>query len=670
MSDPTTTTAAAPERPVDKPVEEMGVDELAAAVRYHNWRYFALADPEISDYAFDRLTRRLAALAPEHEALAELTGGADAGERVFHDVPMLSLDKAYDEATVLKWADSFEGPIVVSPKIDGLAASLRYDAAGRLVSAVTRGDGVRGEVFTQNAQYIDAIPKQLPEGAVAAAFEVRGEVFMPLPVFRERFEGTFANPRNTAAGAIKQKDPAKTALYGLDFRAYSAVGAEHETVWDFVAWARGLGFPVVESERVERDGVQASYDGWLARREALDYETDGVVYVADRVDEQRRLGATSHHPRWAIAYKFQGESGTSTLREIEWSVSRSGAITPVAIIEPIVLSGATVTRCSLHNLAILRTLGASPGAKVVAMRRGGVIPHIEAVLEPGPEEAVIPATCPVSGHPTEQVGDVLMCSEPHHCPAAVQGTLEYFVKSIEVDGFGPKVLAKLLDKGLVTAPADFYRLTVADLEGLERLGRKSAKNLVDGVAAARRLPLPRFLRALGIPSLGGVAAEKLAGAFGSLDAVLAASEEEVAAIYGLGELTAKQIKHGLETRADIIAGLREHVTVEDHALAPQGPPAVAERSDDDPVAGRSFVFTGKLATMDRKSAQKLVKERGGTTPADVSKTLDYLVIGDDGSPLLGEGAMSSKHKAADKLVADGAALRIITEAEFRGMVGA
>lgn len=665
MSDHPSDPPAAPPRPVDKPVEEMDVDELAAAVRYHNWRYFALADPELSDYAFDRLTRRLAALAPDHEALAELTGGGETGERVFHDVPMLSLDKAYDEAAVLKWAASFEGPIVVSPKIDGLAASLRYDADGRLVQAVTRGDGVRGEVFTQNAQYIDAIPKEVAGGP----FEVRGEVFMPLPVFRERFEGTFANPRNTAAGAIKQKDPAKTARYGLDFRAYSVVGAaELDTMWAFIAWARALGLPVVESELITREQVEASYQGWLARRGELAYETDGVVYVADRLDEQRRLGATAHHPRWAIAYKFQGESGTSTLRAIEWSVSRTGAITPVAIIEPIVLSGATVTRCSLHNLGILRELGASPGAKVVAMRRGGVIPHIEAVLEPGPEPAAIPERCPVSGHPTEQVGDVLMCSEPHHCPAAVLGTLEHFVKAIEVDGFGPKVLAKLLEGGLVEAPADFYRLTVGDLEGLERLGRKSAQNLVAGVAAARKLPLPRFLRALGIPTLGNVASERLASTFGSLDAVLAASEEELASVFGLGELTARLIKRGLETHADVIAGLLEHVTVEEHALASAAPDKV-ERRDDDPVAGRSFVFTGKLATMDRKTAQKLVKDKGGTTPADVSKTLDYLVIGDDGSPLLGEGAMSSKHKAADKLVADGAALRIITEAEFRALVG-
>jgi len=331
---------AAPPAPPAIPVEEMDVDTLAVAVRYHNWRYFTLNDPSLSDYAFDALTRRLAALAPGHPALAELVGGGGTGERVFHDAPMLSLDKAYDEATVLKWADTFEGPLVESPKIDGVAASLKYDADGQLVQAVTRGDGARGEVFTANARFIEAIPKQIGAGPV----EVRGEVYLPLSVFRERFAGEFSNPRNTTAGAIKQKEPEKTAGYGLSFFAYSVLGMAFETLSEATAWAKGQGFPVVETRRLERGEVQAGYDRWVARRPDEDYEMDGVVYMADRVAEHRRLGATAHHPRWAIAYKFQGESGVSTLERIEWSVSRSGAITPVAIITPIELSGAMVSR--------------------------------------------------------------------------------------------------------------------------------------------------------------------------------------------------------------------------------------------------------------------------------------------------------------------------------------
>ncbi len=663
-------TAAALPAPTDKPVDDMNVDELAAAIRYHNWRYFVLADPSISDYEFDRLTRRLKALAPDHAALVELTdgGGGPTGDKVAHDAPMLSLDKAYDAETVQAWAEAFEGQLVESPKIDGVAASLKYDADGRLIAAVTRGDGVRGEVFTANAMFIDAIPKHIGAGPV----EIRGEVFMPLSVFRGHFEGDFANPRNTTAGAIKQKEPHKTAGYRLSFFAYSVLGVDLDTVMDWVSWARDHGVPIVEMALLDAADVQAGYERWLARRAEIDFEIDGVVYLANVVAEHARLGATSHHPRYAIAYKFQGESGTTTIREIAWSVSRSGAITPVALIEPIVLSGATVSRCSLHNLAILRDLGASAGAEVVAMRRGGVIPHIEAVLTPGPTpEAAIPQTCPVSGHATEVVGDVLMCSEPHHCPAARLGTLEHFAKATEIDGFGPKILAQLLERGWLEEPADFYRLTAARLERLERLGRRSAQNLVASIDRARTLSLPRFLKALGVADLGAVAARKLAQTFGTLEAIRAAAPEDVAAVYGLGDRTARTILSGLDKRAELIDNLLAYVTVEP---TPVVAAADTEQADSalasGTLAGRSFVFTGKLATLDRKGAQALVTQRGGKTPSRVSKTLDYLVIGDDGSPLLGDGVMSSKHTEAAKLVAQGAALQIISETRFLELVEA
>jgi len=653
--------------PVDKPTADMTSDELAAAVRYHNWRYFELARPEISDYAFDALTRRLKALAPEHPALAELVASASGNdERLFHDEPMLSLDKAYDVATVAKWAASFEGDLIEAPKIDGLAASLKYDERGVLVHAVTRGDGVRGELFTKNARYIAAIPQTVP--ATGKSFEVRGEVFLPISVFKSRFAGTFASPRNTCAGAIKQKDPQRTADYALSFFAYGVRGRDDTTVSQGLAWAASVGFPAVPYEVCQRDAIQAGYDAWLARRDALDFELDGVVYTADSLAEQRRLGETSHHPRWAIAFKFQGESGMSTIVDIEWSVSRSGVITPVAVIEPITLSGASVTRCSLHNLQILRNLGASIGARVVAMRRGGVIPHIEAVLEPGPAPVVIPERCPASGHATVVHGDFLACSEPHHCPAARLGTLEHWLKAVDIEGFGPKIIAQVAERGWVNGPADVYRLKQEDLESLDRLGRKSAENLIRAVQARRRIPLGTFLVALGADDLGWVAAKKVAEAFGSLARVMAASEPEIAAIYGLGEVTAKSIRNGLDVRADIITDLLAEVVVEDAAAPAPAALAPVERDPNDRVAGHAFVFTGKLATMKREDAQAAVVARGGNAPDDVSKKLDYLVIGDEASALTGGGEKSSKHKKADKLVKDGAPLRIISEAEFRVLV--
>lgn len=642
----------------------MSADELAQAIRYHNWRYFELADPVISDYAFDTLTRRLKALEPDHPVLAEIVGAG--GEvRLFHDHPMLSLDKAYDVAEVEKWAASFEGDIVEAPKIDGLAASLKYDERGRLVAAVTRGDGVRGEVFTANAQYIDAIPKSV--ASTGSPFELRGEVFLPLSVFRAKFEGTFSSPRNTCAGGIKQKEAHKTADYELSFFAYSVLGREHETLSGALEWARAQGFSVVPFEVRARDEIQAGYDAWMARRSEIDFELDGVVYTTDRVDEQERLGATAHHPRWAIAFKFQGESGTSTIVDIEWSVSRSGLITPIAIIEPIMLSGASVSRCSLHNLQIMANLGANIGAKVMAMRRGGVIPHIEAVLEPGPEPVALPERCPASGHPTRVEGDLLWCSEPHHCVAARLGTLEHWLKVVDIEGFGPKVIAQVVDAGFVTNPADVYRLRREDLQSLERIGEKSADNLVRAVEARRRIPLQTFLAALGVNTLGWVAAKKVAEAFVSLERVMTATEEEIAQIHGLGEITARSIREGLDVRRDIIDGLLEVVVVED-AVVVATADAELEPDDDDQVRGRSFVFTGKLATMKRGEAQAAVEARGGATPADVSKKLDYLVIGDEASALTGQGTRSSKHKKADKLVAEGAPLKIISESEFRQML--
>ncbi len=645
------------------------VEALAAEIRRHNVRYFVDHAPEISDAAFDRLVEQLKALAPDHPALTGFVEDvADAAGLLEHRFSMLSLDKAYDEAGVLKWAGSFDGPVVEAPKIDGIAASLRYDASGALVAAVTRGDGRQGELFTANARHIRGIPQRIASGPA----EIRGEVYLPLGVFRERFAGQFANPRNTAAGAIKQKNPTKTADYGLAFYAYSLKetppGVRVELLSEALDWVAAQGFEAVPWRTVERSDIEAGYQAWLARRAALDVELDGVVYTADRIGEQARLGETAHHPRWAIAYKFQGESGETRIREIFWSVSRSGAITPIAHVEPVTLSGASVSRCSLHNLAILRNLGANVGARVIASRRGGVIPHIEVVLEPGPDAVLIPDRCPVSGHPARVDGDVLMCSEPEACGAAQIGSLGHFLRAVGVEGFGPKILSQLVERGLVSQPADFYRLDVVRLADLERLGRKSAENLVAQVQAHRVIALPPFLEALGVDDLGAVASRKVAEAFGTVEAVCAASREAIAAIHGLGELTAESIASGLEASREVIDRLREVVTVTpwvDEA------PRVA-RPDGDPVAGRSFVFTGKLASSDRKTAQGLVIARGGLTPEDVTRTLDYLVVGDDGSPLLGGGgALSSKQKKAEKLVAEGAAqLRIISERDFHAMLAA
>jgi len=586
---------------------------------------------------------------------------------------MLSLDKCYDEATLDRWATSFQGHVIETPKIDGVAASIHYDAQGRMTTAVTRGDGRMGESFTANARYIEDIPNELTGPPLEGPVEIRGEIYMRRSVF-ETLADQFSNPRNTTAGAIKQKDARKTAGYRLSFFVYDILGRDFESEMEKVAWSRAHGLPPVDTVLMDTASMQAGYERWVARRHTVDYEMDGVVYKVDRVSEHRRLGATAHHPRWAIAYKFQGDAATTTLRNVEWSVSRTGTITPVALIEPVELSGAMVSRCTLHNLSRVRELDLTVGATVVAMRRGGVIPHIESVAAPGTEPVTVPSTCPSCQSPTrvrrnEQIrgGEVtrviefLDCSEPLTCPAAVRGTFEHFTRTVDIEGFGPKMVDKLLESGRLGSLADLYRLTPASFAGLEGVGEILAAKLIDNVQRHATLPLRVFLTALGVDGLGSVTAERLAQHCVSLDTVLELKLEALAAMDGFQETLAQTLVDGLEASTPLIDDLRAVVTVVDYEEATVEIDAAA-------IAHRSFLFTGAMATLDRKSAQKAVRARGGTTPSSVTKELDYLVVGDKGSPLLGEGAVSSKQKTAERYGEQGSPIAIITESAFLEML--
>jgi DNA ligase (NAD+) len=648
---------------------DAGVAELEAAVRYHNHKYWVDNDAEIPDAEFDRLVERLRALAPDSPALDAIgpAGGLTAaegeetlvGEKIEHTRPMLSLEKCYDDDTLLKWFDKFEGDAVASPKIDGVAVSLRYDASGELSVAATRGNGRVGEVITANARFVRDLPRRVEAGPI----EVRGELYMPLSVFRSRFAQDFANPRNLTAGGIKLKDAEKTGQYDLRFMAYDlsseALAADTEPQKD--AELRRLGFVPVPKREVTRDDAGDAYRAFLAEREALDYETDGVVFRASRLAEQARMGATAHHPRYAIAYKYQGDSGTSVLRRVEWSVSRTGAINPVAIVDPVTLSGASVTRASLHNLAIMRRLGGETGLKlgstVLMMRRGGVIPHVEEVLEWGTGEVEIPAACPSCGGATMEVDDVLQAEHRASCPATRLGALQHFVRVIDVRGFGPRILQQLIEADRVAEPADFFLLGVADLMALERVGKILAEKLVGEVQARRELPLDTFLRALGIDELGPHASGVLAGHYGSLEAVREAAPEAMAALFGIGPIIAARVADGLRERAAMVDRLLEQVTVE----APTVAPAAAAEG---PLVGQSVLFTGELESMKRKEAQDRVRLLGGETPSAVVKDLTLLVLGDADLARFEAGWRSSKLKKVEALNAKGANIRVIGETEF------
>jgi DNA ligase (NAD+) len=629
------------------------VTKLEAEIRHHNELYWDKNAPEISDYDYDKLVVRLKELAPDSPVLAEMGEKAPAalGTAFRHREPMLSLDKCYSAEELAEWGESFSGKAVAMPKYDGVACSLHYEG-GRLRVAATRGDGLVGDDITANAMRIADIPTKIP---ATEALEIRGEVYMRLSVFaRYKAEG-MANPRNLTAGAVKLKDAAKSAAYTLSFAAYDILGGAESSQVEELDRLVELGFPKIDYVVTEHDDLAQAFVQFEKWRPTLDYEIDGVVYKVDSAKEQRRLGQTSHHPRYAIAYKFQGESGISTLRNVEWSVARTGAITPVAIVDPVVLSGVTVTRASLHNVAFIAKLGLTIGAKVTLVRRGGVIPNVEHVTEPGDAPVEIPTACPSCGSPVVRERDFLYCTTPRTCKKAVVGQLAHFATALDMLGFGDVILEQAYDAGLLRQPVDFYKLTWEALANLERVGEKSAKKLVAAVDKKRSIPLAVFLRALGISDLGKHVSGILAARYRTLDAVLGVTVEELAATHSIGDTIAASVVEGLREARDVIDALRQYVTVEAEAAS--------DGAEGGPLSGKSFVFTGKMVAFSRSEGEKRVRALGGAVLSGVNKTLTYLVVGADKT-----GPKSTKEKAAEKAIKEGAPLEVISEDELLALL--
>lgn len=632
---------------------KLSIKELETAVRRHNRLYFVENAPEISDYEFDRLVEELRRRRPSSSVLKEI-GSDIAGrfKKVRHDVPMLSLDKAYDLKAMDAWAEKFEGDIIASPKIDGCAVAIRYGADGALIQAATRGSGTVGEDVTENVRHIKGIPQRTG----FANAEVRGEIYMRLSVFA-RYKEEFANPRNLAAGAIKQKDPKKTGEYNLSFWGYDLLGTP---AGDEAGKRKSLeknGFPVIEWKIIKKEKIQDVFEEYLSRRDEFNYEMDGVVYKVNSVSEQERLGATAHHPRYGIAYKFQGDSGVTTLKDVEWSVARTGVITPVGIVEPVELSGAMVGRVSLHNVGLMRKLELSRGAKVMMTRRGGVIPNLESVVEAGHGMIDIPRRCPSCGSAVELRDDFLYCTRPKECVRAKVGELKHFVSTAEIDGFGDVLLEKLYAEGLVTDPSEFYELRADDLLSLERMGDVLADKLVRNIAARRELPLDVFLRSLGIRELGKHASQVLARQFGTLARVRKVTRDELSSIHTIGDVIADEVVTGLRAKSRLIDKLLKHVKV---------PAFERKAAAGGALFGKTFLFTGAMLAMTRDEAEKIVEGKGGRIASGVGRSLDYLVVGDGGAPhrTVQGGGAGSKLGKAKELAEAGGKVRILTEAEF------
>lgn len=654
-------------------------DKLRREIRHNEYLYYVLDAPEITDAEYDRMMvclRELEARYPDSipaDSPTQRVGGRASSQftEVRHLEPLLSLGnvfsaeelRAFDERVRSGLPAGSKVEYVMEPKIDGLACSLIYEN-GKLVRAATRGDGVVGENVTANVRTIRSIPLTLkvPEGeAVPELLDVRGEVYMPRQAFMrlneqraERGESEFANPRNAAAGSLRQLDPQVTASRSLSFFAYYLVGegAQPKHSESLALLAR-YGFKVSENYKVVENIDEAiKYIGdFNELRQGLSYDTDGAVIKVNDVYQQRILGATGKDPRWATAYKYPPEQAETTLEDIDWRVGRTGVLTPTAVLTPVKLSGSVISRATLHNEDFIRAKDIRIGDRVIINKAGEIIPEVLRVVaekRTGDEKEVeIPSVCPECGWRVERQGEeaAIRCTNPH-CPALGREGLIHFVSrdAMNIDGCGPSVINALLDAGLVRDAADLYSLRKEDLLKLERMGEKSADNLLAALDESKKNELDKLLFALGIRHVGAKVARILATEFGSMEKLQQAQPEELAQIRDIGDKIAESAVTWLNVPANIdlverlaAAGLTMTFT----------PPASQE---DNPFFGKTLVFTGTMPTLGRAEAKTMAQDVGAKVSGSVSKKTDYVIAGAEAG---------SKLEKAQQL-----GVTVIDEAEF------
>ena len=654
-------------------------EKLRREIRHNEYLYYVLDAPEITDAEYDRMMVRLRELEARYpdsipaDSPTQRVGGRASSQftEVRHLEPLLSLGNVFSAEELRAFDERVQGGLpagskveyVMEPKIDGLACSLIYEN-GKLVRAATRGDGVVGENVTANVRTIRSIPLTLkvPEGeAVPELLDVRGEVYMPRQAFMrlneqraERGESEFANPRNAAAGSLRQLDPQVTASRSLSFFAYYLVGegAQPKHSESLALLAR-YGFKVSENYKVVENIDEAiKYIGdFNELRQGLSYDTDGAVIKVNDVYQQRILGATGKDPRWATAYKYPPEQAETTLEDIDWRVGRTGVLTPTAVLTPVKLSGSVISRATLHNEDFIRAKDIRIGDRVIINKAGEIIPEVLRVVaekRTGDEKEVeIPSVCPECGWRVERQGEeaAIRCTNPH-CPALGREGLIHFVSrdAMNIDGCGPSVINALLDAGLVRDAADLYSLRKEDLLKLERMGEKSADNLLAALAESKKNELDKLLFALGIRHVGAKVARILATEFGSMEKLQQAQPEKLAQIRDIGDKIAESAVTWLNVPANIdlverlaAAGLTMTFT----------PPASQE---DNPFFGKTLVFTGTMPTLGRAEAKTMAQDVGAKVSGSVSKKTDYVIAGAEAG---------SKLEKAQQL-----GVTVIDEAEF------
>jgi DNA ligase (NAD+) len=635
-------------------------EALREKIRHHEYRYYVLDDPEISDADFDKLMNELKRLEADNpklitpESPTQRVGGKprEGFVKAKHSSPMLSLDNAYSEEELRDWerrvhelSGRTDLEYMCELKLDGMSLALVY-SDGHLERGITRGDGSVGEDVTLNVRTVRSIPlsiskDKLKKAGVPADFETRGEMLMPLAAFRklnEEREGqglaTFANPRNFTAGTVRQLEPSITAQRRMDYFAYMLL-KDGKTFFDRQSKTMDAlelaGFKVNPNRKLVKnlDEVWKFIQSWEAKREALPYEIDGIVVKVDRTSWQRELGFTGKAPRWAIAYKFAARGAVTQIEDIVPQVGRTGKLTPVAWLKPVPIGGTTVSRATLHNMDFIEQLGIKIGDWVEVERGGDVIPKVVKVVEDkdhprGHKQFEMPEHCPVcGGNVVRTPGEADHRCVNANCPAKLQGTILHFASRhvMDIDGLGEALVNQLAERGLVKNVADLYRLTKDDLLKLERMGEKSAENVLEEIAASKSLPLERVIYGLGIRFVGERTAQFLAEHFGSLDAIMKASAEELEEVNEVGPRIAESI-------VEFFADEHNRKLVSD--LRKAGLTFTGQKKErGTKLAGKTFVLTGTLERHTRDEAKKMIEDAGGRVSGSVSKKTDYVVAGSD-----------------------------------------
>ncbi|WJM87328.1 NAD-dependent DNA ligase LigA [Dickeya chrysanthemi] len=665
------------------------IEALRAQLRYHEYKYHVEDAPEIPDAEYDKLMNALKVLEQAHpervtpDSPTQRVGAAplDAFDTVSHEVPMLSLDNVFDETSFLAFSKRIndrlkhdgELTFCCELKLDGLAVSLLYEN-GVLVRAATRGDGSTGENITANIRTIGAIPLRLHGDTIPQRLEVRGEVFMKHKGFEALNEEArraggkvFANPRNAAAGSLRQLDPRVTATRPLTFLCYGVGlvegGALPDTHWQRLMQFRDWGLPVSDRIRLctGSDAVLDFYRQVEQERGALGFDIDGVVIKVNELTLQERLGFVARAPRWAVAFKFPAQEQLTWLRDVEFQVGRTGAITPVARLEPVAVAGVVVSNATLHNADEIERLGVQIGDRVAVRRAGDVIPQIvSVVLSERPADArpvVFPTHCPVCGSDVERVeGEaVARCTGGLFCAAQRKEALKHFVsrRALDVEGMGDKIIDQLVDKEYVKTPADLLRLDIGILTRLDRMGPKSAQNLVNALNKAKSTTFARFLYALGIRDVGEATAANLAAHFGTLEALQAADLDALQQVQDVGIVVATHVRNFLDEAHN--QQVIQELIGDDVGLHWPDPVVVDVEASTSPFAGKTVVLTGSLSLLSRDEAKDRLTALGAKVSGSVSKKTDLVIAGE---------AAGSKLTKAQELGID-----VIDEAEMMRLLG-